>query len=85
MSYSKEARQYAKANGLALFSIEVETSGDGVTGRYATDGPADCALARSLWFFCNAVLQGGKPEKEFSKHFKDGKPIDSRRNKDGAE
>lgn len=79
VTYSKEARDFAKENKLALFAAEIDgrTSGDGVTGKYTTDGPCDCAMARALWFFCLALSRGDKkphPQAAFDMYFPGGKP-----------
>lgn len=78
MAYSKEARDHAKANKLALFAVEVDgrPAKDGVTGRYASDGPLDCRMARSLFFFCLALSHDKpmNPAKAFAKYFPGGKP-----------
>lgn len=81
VTYSKEAREFAKKNKMALFAADIDgrTSDDGVTGRYTCDGPCDCATARALWLFCAELSRGdeGKrltPKQAFDKFFPGGNP-----------
>lgn len=77
MPYSKEAREHAKKNKLALFAVEIDgrPSQDGVTGKYVSDGPMDVRLARALWFFCFELTKAkARPSVAFKKWFPGGMP-----------
>ena len=83
VSYSKEAREHAKANELALFAVEVDgrPSKDGLTGRYTSEGPLEIDMARALFFFAQALANGdGKttPKAAFDRCFPNGKPMKTR-------
>lgn len=78
VTYSKEAREYAKQKKLALFAVDLDgrPSKDGITGRYSSDGPLDPRLARALFFFCLklADCESAKPADVFKEFFPGGKP-----------
>lgn len=83
ISYSKEQREIAKRDKLALFAVDIDgRPSDNGTGRYTSDGPLNCRLARALWLFCLKVSEGQKPAAAFKECFPGGQPLPIKRKRE---